>query len=169
MTQTRTKTETYTVADVKNVFENVLSDLAMIVRSTELWSSAHLQSVSEDIRLLSEAGYLRRLDIVLCDENGVTVKAHRYDVSTEASRWSNAEPRGNIWSGDGKKLNLVIFWNDDWAALSEARQQSIRSSLRIKWSASDVDTTYGGLASVSKLQYSSQSFGVERQTFEGGE
>lgn len=166
MTQTLTKTETYTVADVKNVFEQVAAGLLMIARTTGLWTSDHAENVASDIRTFAEAGYLECVDIVLRSD-GKVMRAHSYEVSHAASAWKNAGPQGNLWprtaNGD---LTVVLRYSAAWKALPASKQQGFRNALRIGWSPSDIDLTYPGLTQGATLRHASRGYGVERQSYE---
>lgn len=167
MSYTSTHTATYTLADVKNVFEQVAADFAMIVRTTGLWSTEYAEETISDVMLFAEAGYVSRVDIVMSTSDGVTVRASRYDVSETAASWENATPQGNIWQPvAGARLAIVLTWSPAWSALSDLQRANFRKKLKHAWGPSALDLGYAGLAASTPIRYASSAFGVERRTYE---
>jgi len=69
MYNTATRTQTYTVLDVRKTFESFLADLRMISRRTEKWTQEYAEDVHHDVLAFAEAKYLSYVDISLMDAN----------------------------------------------------------------------------------------------------
>ena len=161
-----TLTETYTVADVKNVFEQVAGDLAMIARSTGLWGTDYLDTVIEDIYAFAEAEFLAVVDIVQRSESGGVIRAHKYTVNNKAWGWENSGPKGNIWpAANGGSLSVVLTYNDRWWGLSDLQRANFKAKRQVVWGRTDIDVAYSGLRASETSRYASRGFGVERRTF----
>ena len=65
MSQTRTASATYTVADIENVVRRVRADLTMIADSTGAWTAAKAAEYAHDIEVLAKNGYLAWVDVTL--------------------------------------------------------------------------------------------------------
>jgi hypothetical protein len=166
-TATYTGTGTYTVVDVRRVFDQFAADYDMAAQSTGLVSDDHVTSVVHDVKAFAENAYLDRVDIVLRDATGQTTRAQRYIVSTDASLWSAQRPGNSLWPRtSGGSLNVVVNYSAKWRGLSaEARAAFRRDALWLGWTNSDIDTAYPNLTSQVDRRYASNSYGLERTTF----
>lgn len=163
MTNVNTYTGTYTVADIKNVFEDVGSQILMIGRTSKLWSTEYRAQIVEDTTAFACNKYLAAVHIVLYDENGSELRAHTWTPNTSASSWKSDEPIGNIWPATPKgSLTVVLTYNGTWHGLSERQRQNFRQSLNIPWGPSSIDTTFPELSVVGTSRYASRAYGVER-------
>src|ERR1700685_1471407 len=96
MSQTRTASATYTVADVENVVRRTKADLVMIGDSTGAWTPSEATNYAHDIEVLAKGGYLAWVDVTLL-YNGVEVKAVRFEVDTNAGSLTTSRPGGVLW------------------------------------------------------------------------
>ncbi len=164
---TATYTATYTVADVRRVFDQFAADYDMAAQSTRLVSDDQVTRMVHDVKTFAEKGYLARVDIVLRDANGYTIRAQRYIVSTDALLWSAQRPGNSLWprmlSGS---LHVVVWYTARWRALSaEAEAAFRRDALWLRWTNTDIDTTYPHLTGQVDRRYASKAYGLERTTF----
>lgn len=157
---------TYTIADVRRVFDQFAADYDMAAQSTGLVSDDHVTKVVHDVKALAEAGHLWRVDMVLRDSSGETARAQRYDVSTEASLWSAERPGNSLWPrivyGN---LRIVIFFTQRWRDLSDVARALFQRNLHLGWSDTDIDTAYPGLIGRADRRYVSNAYGLERTTY----
>lgn len=162
MTQTQTYAETYTQADIKNVFEHVGSQLALIARTTNLWTIEHTTKVITDLVRLAVLEYVSRIDIVLRSANAKELRAHTWTPNYNASGGSDA-PGGNIWPPTpGGSLHVVVHYSAKWTALGKKQQEDFKKSLVCTWSRSSIDTSFPELTVTSTTSYTSRKYGVER-------
>lgn len=160
---TATYTGTYTVADVRRVFDQFTADYDMAAQSTGLASDDYVTCVAQDVKTLAENGYLARVDIVLRDANGETIRAQRYVVSTNASVWSVDRPGNSMWPRTpGGILTVVVFYRQAISALEKA---ALRQILWLSWTDTDIDTAYPNLRGQIDRRYASNAYGIERTTF----
>ena len=162
-----TYTDTYTVVDVRRVFDQFAADYDMAAQLTGLVSDGYVTRVVHDVKALAEKGYIWRVDIVMLDASGQPVHAKRYVTSTDASLWSAQRPGDNRWPRmPGSSLNVVVSYTEVWRKLSpEAAAAFCSSSLWLPWTSSGIDTTYPGMAGQVDRRYASSAYGLERTTF----
>ncbi len=163
MTLTETYTETYTVADIRNVFEQVGSQLAMISRSTQLWTVERTNQVIEDLTAFASREYLSQIDLVLRAADEADLRALTWTPSYSAGAWTSDAPSGNIWprTPDGS-LHIVIHYSAKWTKLTVLQEANFRSKLRRPWSTSSIDTSFPELTAVETNHYASREYGVQR-------
>jgi hypothetical protein len=164
---TATYTSTYTVVDVRRVLDQFGADYDMAAQSTGLAADDHVTKVIHDVKAFAEHGYLNRVDIVLCDASGNTIRAHRYIVSTDASLWTTQRPGDSLWPRTpAGSLRVVIFRSDVWRQLPPGAQAAFgQDVLELGWSGTDIDTSYSGLTGHTDRRYGSNGFGLERTAF----
>jgi hypothetical protein len=164
---TSTYSQTYTVADIRRVLNQFAADLAMFADSTGLWSLDYAQRVAADAKALAEAGYLGSASVCLRDENKCTVRAARYDVSTDTGTLTVSRPGDAMWPRTRNgELTVVLSYTPDWDALSAERKQRFESDrLTLSWVTSDIDTTFPGLVRSADRNYASNGYGLIRSTF----
>lgn len=160
MSQTRTASATYTTTDIENVVRRVRADLSMIAESTDAWTPQTAADYAHDIEVLAKAGYLAWVDVTLL-QNGVELKAVRFDVDNDAGALTTSRPGGVLWPRvAGGKLRIVI--NYTAAYTSEAREAT-RSKLKVGWVKSTEDTSHSSLTSSGGRDYVSSSYGMQRK------
>jgi Bacterial HORMA domain family 1 len=160
MSQTRTATATYTVADIENVVRRVKADLVMIADSAGAWTSAEAVNYAHDIEVLAKAGYLEYVDVTLLS-NGVEVKAVRFDVDTDAGSLTSSRPGGVLWPRVvGAYLRIVLGYT---GAYTSAAREATKGKLKIGWVPSNDDTSHASLMSSAGRNYASNAYGMQRK------
>lgn len=160
MSQTRTSSSTYTVADIENVVRRAKADLTMIAESTQAWTSEQTGNYLHDIETLAKNGYLAWFDVTLLSY-GVEQKAVRFDVNVEAGSLTTSRPGGVLWPKvAGANLRIVLGYTD---AYTTAAREAIRPKLKIGWVPSHADTSHSSLSSCGGRDYASNSYGMQRK------
>lgn len=160
MSQTRTASATYTTTDIENVVRRVRADLAMIADSTGAWTPQEAADYTSDIEMLAKAGYLAWVDVTLL-QDGIEMKAARFDVDTNAGTLTTSRPGGVLWPRVmGAKLRIVISYT---AAYTSAAREAMRSKLKISWTTSYDDTSHSSLNSSGGRSYVSSTYGMQRK------
>jgi hypothetical protein len=160
VSQTRTASATYTVADIENVVRRVKADLVMIADSTGAWTAAKAADYAHDIEVLAKAGYLEYVDVTLMS-NGVEVKAVRFDVDTDAGALTSSRPGGVLWPKFvGAHLRVVLGYTD---AYTSAAREAMKGKLKIGWGPSTADTRHASLMSSGGRNYASNAYGMQRK------
>ena len=165
MSTSFTRTATYTVTDVRRVLASFAADYAMIAQATGTHSTDEVAWIVTDLVIFATGGYLEAVDIVLRDEQGVTLRAAKYIVSTAASGWLGAEPGNNLWPRlVGGRLTIIATLSDMWWAMSDAERRRFRerTGLQGAWGVTDMDTTYGGMQHTVDRRYASNGYGLEK-------
>ena len=158
-TQTDTKTDTKT--DIRKVFECFTADLRMLAFRTQAMNPKDVDNYEHDILLMAEHECIKSVHIQLRDLYGNLVKVHKYSIQ-ESSLSTPQRPGQNNWpSLPSGKLWVIIVeeYPDKWKKL----QQS--GKLKIPWEQSSLSTDYTGMQNEGVRFYSSNSYGLERNTF----
>lgn len=157
----RSITQTYTLTDIRRVFENFRADLEMLAERTQAMTLHHAQNCAFDICLMALEQCLRYVHIQLRDPYGNLVRVHRYTVEEDILSDSQ-RPGGNRWPClPGGTLCVIIDCSDDQKL--EALKRSGR--LKINWGPSNLSTNYAGMRSAEARFYSSNGYGLRRDTF----
>jgi len=160
MSQTASKTATYTEADILRVTTSVRADLMMIGDSTGLWTPQGAQDRAHDIEELAKAGYLKRADIMLYS-NGVEVRAVRFDVNVATGGLTSSRPGGVRWPRVvNPELRVVLTYTEAYTTDSAA---VIATRLKISWGPTTLDTSHASLSSANGRSYISNSYGIQRK------
>jgi hypothetical protein len=160
MSQTRTASATYTIADIETVIRRVKADLVMIADSTGAWTPAKAAEYMHDVEALATNGYLEWVDVTLFS-NGTEVKAVRFYVDTNAGSLTTSRPGGVLWPRvAGAYLRIILGYSD---AYTDTARASMKSKLKIGWVASSDDTSHANLNSSGGRNYVSNAYGMQRK------
>lgn len=160
MSQTATKTASYTMADIEKVVTRVRADLMMIGDSTGAWAPEKVRQYTHDIELLAKEGYLKSVDVTLFSGD-TEVCATRFDVSTDASSWTSSRPGGVLWPRVANPyLRMILSYTDTYDTAARA---AIKPKLNINWVPSSDDTSHWMLSTNGGRDYASNSYGVQRK------
>lgn len=160
MSQTRTATATYTVADIEKVVRFVKADLMMIGDSTGGWTPDEAGHYAHDVEILAKAGYLQYVDVTLFSD-GVEIKATRFNVDTDAGSLICSRPGGVLWPRVAYPyLRIILRYTDEYTA---SARTAIKGQLKINWTASDADTSHSSLKLAAGRDYASHAYGVQRK------
>lgn len=156
-----TITRTFTKTDIRRVFENLQADLQMLASRTRAMDIEYAKKYAHDILLMAFAGCLKRVHIQLYDSSGNLQKVHRFSVE-EVVLSDTQRPGGNRWPclPDGS-LVVVVEYSDS----EKAERLKKTGDLLIHWSPSDLSTDYAGMRHESNRIYSSNGYGLQRDTF----
>lgn len=160
MSQTQTRTATYTVADIERVCLHAKADLLMIGDSTGGWTPEQARSYAHDVEVLAKAGYLSHVDITLFVD-GVEKMATRLNVDTEAGSLSSSRPGGVLWpKASNPYLRIILRYTD---AYTVAARAATKDKLKINWTPTDADTSHASLTSSGGRNYVSNGYGMQRK------
>lgn len=165
---TGTRTNTYTVTDVRRVVASFGADFSMLAQATGLWDSEDVRETVSDLNGFAEAGYLKEVHLILLDANGSKLRAAKYTVSTSAGNWSNDRPGNNLWPRTaGGRLQVIGTLSSEWWTMDEASKDRVRERYGIAgaWSLTDTDTSHAGMRSNTDRRYASNAYGMERTVY----
>lgn len=156
-----TITQTYTRTDVRKVFEMFEADLRMLALRTQAMELDHARECAEDISLMAQEECLKCVHIQLRDSREKLVRVHLYSVE-EGVLSESQRPGGNRWPclPDGR-LCLILTYSDR----SKVKELKKSGKLKINWSPSELSTDYSRMSSDDNRLYSSNSYGLRRDTF----
>ena len=110
--------------------------------------------------MLAKAGYLAWVDVTLL-QNGVELRAVRFNVDTDAGTLTTSRPGGVLWPRvTGAELRIVIRYTD---AYTSTAREATRSKLKIGWTTSHADTSHSSLSSSGGRNYVSSTYGMQRK------
>ena len=156
-----TITQTFTITDIRKVFENFRADLEMLAVRTQAMRLDHAQKCAYDICLMALGQCLRYVHIQLRDFHGNLVKVHRYSVKEDILSVSQ-RPGENRWPClPGGTLSVLVDPSDN-LRLEQLKQSG---KLKIAWSPSPLSTNYSGMRNDGARLYSSNSYGLRRDSF----
>ena len=164
-----TKTNTYTVADIRWVLLNFAADFSMIAQATGLRSKESVAETVVDLIGLAIGGFLEVVDIILWDANDVKLRAVKFAVSTNAEGWVSQRPGNNLWpKTPGGSLQVIATLSTSWWELTESGRNRVRESLGIKgmWSLTNVDTSHHDLTSMVDRSYAKNGYGLQKTLYQ---
>ena len=162
----KTATGTYTLVDVRRVFENFEADLRMIVRRTGTNTQDWAEKTAADVLLFAGGDYLSQVSVVLFDRWGNRKAMKWYQVDKAAGEWESDLPGGNRWPRlDSPSLSVVVHLNARWYAESAAAQSAVSSQQNHTWVDSSVDTSDRGMVRKGSRRYGSNAYGLNAIDF----
>ena len=156
-----TITQTYTRTDVRKVFEMFQADLRMLALRTQAMDSERAIEYAYDISLMALADCLSHVHVHLYDFYGNLVKVHQYSIQMDILPASQ-RPGGNNWPCLPNGTLCVIVTYSDKNKLENLKKSG---ELKLNWGPSSLSTNYYGMRKESTRLYSSNSYGLQRDTF----
>lgn len=165
---TETRTNTFTVTDVRRVVASFGADFSMISQVTGLRESEDVRETVSDLNAFAEAGYLEAVHLILWDACGNKLRAAKYAVSTSAASWNNDRPGNNLWPcTSGGRMQVIGTLSSDWWIMDEAAKDCVRERYGIAgaWRLTNTDTSHAGMSSNTDRRYASNAYGMERTIY----
>ncbi len=156
-----TITQTYTRTDIRRVFERFQADLRMLAVRTQAMEYEHAEDCGNDVSLMAQEDCLKYVHLQLRDFNGNLVRVHRYTVRQDILS-DTQRPGGNSWPCMPNGTLRVIVTPSDRQKLDRLK---ISGKLKLTWSRSSLSTDYSGMRNDGRRLYSSQSYGLYRDSF----
>ena len=157
----RTTTQTFTKTDIRKVFENFHADLLMLAKRTQAMDLELAKECAYDVSLMAREGCLRRVHIQLYDSLGNLIQVHRYSVKKDILS-DGQRPGGNRWPRlpDGE-LCVIVEYSDR----QKAEELKNSGKLKANWGPASLSTDYSGMRNDGGRLYSSNGYGLQRDTF----
>ncbi|WP_330213286.1 HORMA-1 domain-containing protein [Pseudomonas sp. Z18(2022)] len=163
MSQTATRTETYSVADIETVMRRVKMDLMMIASSTGAATEERAKEWAHDIDLLAKGGYLKSVDVTILSGDKKELKATCFTIDAESGTLSNERPGDSLWPRCPEgRLRIVLSYTHHY---DSAAEEKLTPKFKRTWSPSTADISHASLASKLGREYSSNGYGVQRKDF----
>ena len=155
---TTTLTHTFNRDDIRRVYASFAADYRIVAEWTGLHSGSYIEANVAAVKAVAEAEYLKEVHLHLRSSSGRLRQAAVYRVSTNASGWSSDRPGDLYWdSDDDDSLQLIIFYNANWSALSKTARDAFRALHLPGWGPSDFDGNYGSMSSSTDRRYASRA------------
>lgn len=166
MSSTYTSSSTYTVVDVRKVMDQIRADVRMIAQSSGLWTLDYADRVMNDVTLLAEDGYLKKIQIRAVGWDGKNVRVADYPICEDAQGWTPQHSGDNLWKVAARRLAATLTWSDKWNNLTAAQEAAVRSKLSIGWTTSTDDLSVAHLQrSPGDRTYVSNGYGVRKTVY----
>ena len=163
---TTTLTNTFNRDDVRRVFASFAADYRIIAEWTKIHSASYIKETASQILWLAEEQYIKEVHLQLKSASGAIRQAAVYRVSTNASSWSSDRPGSLYWpSYDGDDLNIVVFYSDNWFALTDTQRAALKKVHLPNWTTSDFSGSYGTMSGSTDKHFSSRAYGLDRTTY----
>ena len=166
MSYSESITQTYSVVDIGKVIDCIAADLDMNSQSTGLLTREVVKKYAADVKSLAQQGYLVEANIMLQDSSGVTIRAAKYEVSTDASTLIARRPGNNLWprtpSGE---LSIVVQYSQKWLGLTDAQRAAFKQTLATTWTTTDTDLSFPSLRRSPDRNYVSNGWGVTKSVY----
>lgn len=156
-----TMTQTYTRTDIRKVFEQFQADLQMLAVRTQAMEFNHAQECGYDVYLMAREECLTQVHIQLRDSYRNLVRVHRYTVHRNRLL-GNQRPGGNGWPCLPNGTLNVLVTPSDQQKLEKLKKSG---ALKLSWGPSSLSTDYSGMRNDRSRLYSSQSYGLQRDSF----
>ena len=157
--QTITKTDT--VTDIRIAFENFRADLQMLAIRTQAMELDHARKCADDVCQMAREHCLKNVHVQLYDSRERLVRVHRYTVEKDILSVSQ-RPGENKWPCLPDGTLCVLIKDYDNQKLEKLKRSG---QLKINWGPSDLSTNYSGMRNDGARLYSSNSYGLRRDSF----
>ncbi len=159
---TRTATSTYTLTDIRNVWECFSADLTMLAWRTQAMEIEEASQISVDILTMVQNNVVDKVHIQLNDQFNRRVRAHVYSIHDNIN-WVSQRPSENKWPclPDGQLIVIVR----SYASTEKWNQFCYSTDLNINWCESSIDTQYADMSKVGDRRYASNGYGWQRNTY----
>lgn len=155
-----TITHTHTRTDIRIVFEQFQTDLQMLAVRTHAMELNHAVNCANDVYLMALENCLKEVHIQLLDRYGNLVRAHQYSIVR--GKLSNSRPGGNVWPCLPNGILCVVVKYSD---IYKGENLEKSGKLNLDWRPSSLSTNYYGMRKDSDRYYSSNGYGLRRDTF----
>jgi len=162
MTTVNTRTQTFTVADIRKVIENFAAVFSMIGQSTGLRTRDSVERTVFDLQNFANDGYLIKVLIMLKDAGGNKLNAVIFRPSTNAHGWTSDRPASQDWPEtlDGTLYVLATFSDAWWTKTDQEKASYVAArGLNSPWNRSTEDLSTAGMASSAGQQFASNGYG----------
>lgn len=169
MSNTFTKTATYTVIDIRKTFEGFETDLRTIARRTGKWTIEYVEDIFHDILKWAEDKYLVSVDIVLLDKSSKPIRATRYIINSDGTTTSSDKAGKNNWENIADtRLQIIITQTAAWKNLlgEEQKRYKENRNFKVSWGPSSIDNSYSDLKQSSAQLYASNNYELQKINFQ---
>jgi hypothetical protein len=168
MTTTSTCTSTYTVTDIRKVFESCEADLRIIARRTGKWNVDYTEKVIHDIVKMAENYFLKSVDIVLQNSSGTAIRAAKFVVNANGTATSGDRAGLNDWIEiPNTSLTVILSYTSDWNNLTGDQKNKFmtENDFQISWVNSNIDNTFPNLNKEFGQLYASKGFELQKVNY----
>jgi hypothetical protein len=165
-TYSESVTRTFTIADVGKVLDCFAADLDGVGQSTGLRTRENTKAVAADVKLMAQEGYLAEVNLYLKDVSGRTIRAAKYEVSTDGASLTASRPGNYLWPRtQGGELGVHVTHSQAWWNLSDTAKATFRQRLQMRWGTLNLDTSFPMLTRYRDRNYVSNGYGLQKSIF----
>jgi hypothetical protein len=162
MTTANTRTQTYTVADIRKVVESFAAVYSMIAQSSKLHTRDFVARTVSDLQQFATDGYLVEVLIMLKDSAGNKLNAVTFRPSTNANGWTSDRPSSDLWpETPGGSLYVLATVNNAWSSKTDQQKLDYISAngLNFPWGSNTEDLSTAGMNSTAGQRFASNGYG----------
>ncbi|WP_407476782.1 HORMA-1 domain-containing protein [Elizabethkingia anophelis] len=165
---TNTKTNTYTVLDIRKTFESCEADIRTIARRTNKWTMEYVDQVFHDVLKFAEKYYLHSISIALINTaTKVPIRATKFIVN-DLGDANNSERAGknNDWPDTSDtSLSIILTHTQEWLNLTPEEKINFQKELKISWGSTDINTNFPHLVQSDAQLYASNGYELQKKNF----
>lgn len=165
---TNTKTNTYTVLDIRKTFESCEADIRTIARRTNKWTMEYVDKVFHDILKFAENHYLYSVSVTLInDSNNLPVRATKFIIN-DLGDATNSERAGknNDWPDIyNTSLSAILTYTQKWHDLTSEEKENFKKELKCGWGTSTINNNFPHLQQSDAQLYASNGYELQKKNF----
>ena len=165
---TNTKTNTYTVLDIRKTFESCEADIRTIARRTNKWTMDQVNIVFHDILKLAENDYLESVSITLINNiTNLPVKATKFIINDLGKATdSDRAGKNNDWPDtDNTSLSAILHYTQKWHNLNSNEKDNFKEEFKCSWSSSNINNNFPHLQQTDAQLYASNGYELQKKNF----
>lgn len=165
---TNTKTNTYTVLDIRKTFESCEADIRTIARRTNKWTMEYVDKVFHDILRFAEEHYLHSISITLINDNtGLPVKATKFFVNDLGDATdSERAGKNNDWPDtNNTSLSAILSYTQKWHNLTSDQKENFKKQLKCSWGTSTINNNFPHLQQSDAQLYASNGYELQKKNY----
>lgn len=165
---TNTKTNTYTVLDIKKTFESCEADIRTIARRTNKWTMDYVDKVFHDVLKFAEKHYLYSVSITLINTTtNSPIRATKFIVNDLGdATGSERAGKNNDWPDtDNTALSIILSHTQQWKNLSYEEKEKFAKELKLSWGSTNINTNFPHLQQSDAQLYASNGYELQKKNF----
>ncbi|WP_394664919.1 hypothetical protein [uncultured Chryseobacterium sp.] len=165
---TNTKTNTYTVLDIKKTFESCEADIRTIARRTNKWTMDYVDKVFHDVLKFAEKHYLYSVSITLINTTtNSPIRATKFIVNDLGNATaSDRAGKNNDWPDtDNTALSIILTHTQKWNSISSEEKEKFTKDLKLSWGSTTINTNFPHLQQSDAQLYASNGYELQKKNF----
>jgi hypothetical protein len=166
MSNTFTKSSTFTIAEARKLASKVEADLYLCSRYYGAPAADHIPKYAEELAQLLNGGYVEQYEFGF-KKDGNRIVSWRYRVAADGSLQMD-DRAGRVFSAadvSGAAYYNYLWHSSAWSSLTTAERERIETSLPLQRTGGDPPGDGNGYWAAGDKTYSASGVGLGRSTF----